>query len=340
MTDITRARVPVGYVLHLLEVVRELGGDTGALREGAGVRPADLEDPDGLLRFDQLAHMLLAARDQLGEPCIGLILGSRLSVTAHGVLGFAAISSSTPREALDLIVRYIHTRTPVSALEVEEGPDTVILRLHEQVPLGIARELYLEVVSAAVVTSLRFLLSNQVDGFELRFPYERPGHAAAYEQVFRNAIRFGSERLEVRVPARFLDVRLPLADPVARDNAARHCEEELQRLEGLLELTDRIRQLLTPCRRRFPGQAEMARRLCLSERTLRRRLREEGTSYRALLDHVREQLARQMLRDSDRSVSHIAYDLGYDDPSNFGRAFRRWTGSSPGAFREQSAGNA
>lgn len=332
------ARLPVGYVLHLLDVVRGMGGDTDRLKAEAGVQDADLADPDGLLRFDQLALMLLGARAQLDEPRIGLILGSRLSVTAHGVLGFAAISSGSPREALDLIVRYIHTRTPVSALEVLEGQDTVILRMHEQVPLGAARELYLEVVAAAVVTSLRFLLSSQIDGFEIYFPYERPAHAAAYKEVFRNVVHFGSKRMEVWMPARFMDIRLPLADPVARDRAARQCEEELQRLEAQLELTDRIRQLLTPCRRQFPGQAEMARRLCLSERTLRRRLRQQGTSYRELLDQVREQLARQMLRDATLSVSHIAYDLGYDDPSNFGRAFRRWTGTSPGAFREQSAG--
>ncbi len=338
LQEFASARIPAGYVVHLLEVVRELGGSPEALCEATALQSAELEAPDGLVRFSQLADTLLLAREQLHEPRIGLILGSRLSVTAHGVLGFAAISSNTPREALDLIVRYIHTRTPVSAVEIVPGDEYVLLRLHEQVPLGKARELYLETVSAAVVTSLRFLLSNRVEGFSLYFPYPEPAHREAYAETFRNDIHFNSERMEVRVPARFMDYRLPLADPVARERAARQCEEELRRLEEQLEITDRIRQILTPCRRQFPGQEEMARRLCLSERTLRRRLCAQGTSYRELLDQVREQLARQMLADTGQSVSRIAFDLGYDDPSNFGRAFRRWTGVSPGAYRDQQAG--
>lgn len=325
--------MPAGYAVHLLEVVRELGGDPDPLIKRAQLDPQVLRDPDGLVRFDQVAAMLLAARVALDEPRIGLLLGSRLSVTAHGVLGFAAMSCGTPREALDLILRYLHTRTPVSALEIDTAQDDVILRLHEQYTLGIARELYMEVVAAAVVSSLRFLLSGRIEGFQLAFPYPAPAHAAEYGALLGTVVSFGAARLEIRVPAACLDLRMPLADPVAKEKAARQCEEELRRLEGQVELTDRIRQLLTPCRRQFPGQAEMARRLCLSERTLRRRLQQRATSYRALLDEVRCQLALEMLAEPGRNVNTIAYDLGYDDASNFSRAFRRWTGHSPGQCR-------
>ncbi len=327
------AHMPAGYVSHLLEVVQDLGGDSAHLLALAGIAPDVLQDPDGLIRFEQIATMLLAARDQLQEPLVGLQLGGRLSVTAHGVLGFAVISAGTPREALELIVRYLHTRTPVSALEITETETAVILRLHEQYPLGAARELYMETVAAAVVTGLRFLFPGDVTGLGLRFPYPEPGHGAAYPRLLGTEVAFDGGKMEICVPIHFLDRQMPLADPAAKEKAARQCEAELQRLEGQLDITDRVRQLLTPCRRTFPGQAEMAQRLCLSERTLRRRLQDHGTSYRDLLDEVRLQLAVQMLQGSHQSVNEIAYDLGYDDPSNFGRAFRRWTGKAPGSFR-------
>ncbi len=113
----------------------------------------------------------------------------------------------------------------------------------------------------------------------------------------------------------------------------RQCEKLLRDMDAAGGLAGELRRMILGARGRFPGMSEAANRLNMSERTLRRRLADEGVSYRSIVDDVRGYLAREYLRDTPLSVADVASLLGFDDVANFRRAFRKWYGTSPSAFR-------
>jgi AraC-like DNA-binding protein len=169
----------------------------------------------------------------------------------------------------------------------------------------------------------------------VRFPYSRPPHAADYALVYTERSEFGSDRLEATFAAALLEL------PVRRDPA-----DVAAFLEGapgkisLLYRRDRevvrgVREVLAGALPESSTFEAVALSLQLSPRTLHRRLHEEGTSFRAIKEGLRRELALARLARSGRSIADIASDLGYSEPSAFFRAFRQWTGEAPSAYRRR-----
>lgn len=186
----------------------------------------------------------------------------------------------------------------------------------------------------ALHAAARFLTHGEFELEELRFPYEEPEYVEEYRSAFGCPLSFGAEAMEMRFPARLLKTRLPLGDETAKKLAAKRCEEELAAIDASDDLEQRIRVQLLKMGRLHPSLEPLAKTLGISPRTVRRRLRKAGTSYKAILRSVREELAVQYLRTTRWTIYQIADRLGYDDQSNFGRAFKSWTGQSPQDFRD------
>ena len=136
----------------------------------------------------------------------------------------------------------------------------------------------------------------------------------------------------------FLGLPMSLSNPVARRVAEAQCEEEMRQMEASASVSDRVLRLLESARDgRLPGLEDVAQQMGVSPRTLRRQLSAEGGGFHGLQESVRHQRARELLlRHSAMSIDEIAEHLGYSDPSNFGRAFRKWEGVSPSAWRRDN----
>ncbi|MFI2237356.1 AraC family transcriptional regulator [Streptomyces chrestomyceticus] len=192
-----------------------------------------------------------------------------------------------------------------------------------------------------------WLIGRRIPLRHARFAHPAPAHAHEYELLFGCAVRFGAPRTAAAFDARWL------AAPVVRDEAAltamlrRAPADLLSRREYGTTVTERVRRTLVLALRaagpaRLPEVAEVAARLAVSPATLRRRLQEEGTSYRRLKDAVRRDAAISSLAAGREPIAELAARLGFSEDTAFHRAFRRWTGTTPGAYRlrPQTAGGA
>jgi AraC-like DNA-binding protein len=174
----------------------------------------------------------------------------------------------------------------------------------------------------------------------LRFAWPEPAYFARYRDRLP-PVAFGCAANALWVARDVLDWPLPLADEVAHRQALVQVEHEYAQVrqdEG--DLVERVRAELAKTAGAYPGPDRLADALFVSTRTLRRRLEEAGSSYRQLLDEARFRDAKQLLAASDLDLKTIAERLQFTDPANFTRAFRRWAGQTPSAYREAAAASA
>jgi AraC-like DNA-binding protein len=151
-------------------------------------------------------------------------------------------------------------------------------------------------------------------------------------------VRYGAPEMRLVLRRKPLEQPLPRQNPALFEYLARHTQTIVARIPETTRITERVRRVITETLQNGePAQAEVSRKLAVSERTLQRRLREEGTSFAEILDEVRRELAQQYLANPAVTLHEIAFLLGYSEPSAFHRAFRRWTGATPQAFRRNGA---
>lgn len=301
------------------------------LLEGTGLTRAELQ-PDA--RFTPLQMSVLTARGiaLTGDATLGYAFGFEMKPTAHGLLGYAAMTCSTLGAAIELLERYLRLRLRSARITLDVSEELAVITLQDQLSPGAMRRFSLEVVTAAMVRAAELLLGERPE-IEIWLDYPEPAH---FELVRARLprVRFDMPRVTLRFPRVYLDRPLAMADPHATRDAVLRLERELSLIDEVdASLLAQVREQLDAARDGFPDLQRTARQLGVSERTLKRKLQRAGTSFQKLLDEARLLRASALLEDSDASIETIAALLGYNDPANFTRAFRRWTGKSPRAFR-------
>lgn len=330
-----RSPMPVNYVRNLVELMGDYGLDKHQLLARAGLSNEQVFGDHEQLRFEQFKRVMLAGRELSGDDALGLKFGQKLMLTAHGLLGYAVMSSANLDEAMVLLQRYFCTRTRLCAPTFERNEQGGLLQFHEMMELGNIRQIYLEVVVAAVVSTMRFVVGDAVSHCRLQMPYVRPGYGDQYHKLLGLPVSFEHAVLSLDIPQKLLVKPFPMADEASRLAAAKKCEEELIRLEADQDMEAKVRQHLMKAEADMPGVERLAEYFHMTSRTLRRRLEAANTTYQAILDDVRRLRALRYL-DNRLSVQQVAWILGYADPSNFSRAFRKWTGMSPTTYLERA----
>lgn len=311
----TLAFLPVQPYAALLDALAERGHDRTSVLVSAGLEPESFAR-DGYLSLLQM-EALVASACAL-EPSIGLDVGARLSPMSHGWLSVAASSAATIRDALAVVADHFAFVSPLFEMSVRAQEDRLCIRLTRRWPLSVRIERYhAAMFGASLCAHLPRLL------FGGAMPSE---------------VEIDAVNRELRVPAALADVALPLADASVHRAALRRCRTLLDARPDPTQTAAAVRSVLIASGAPFPDLDGTAKRLATSSRSLRRRLREEGTSFRSLLDEVRSTIADEWLEDPKRSITEIGLDLGYTDAANFTRAYRRANGVSPSAARRQRLG--
>lgn len=280
-----------------------------------------------------LATLLQRAAAFTGDPALGLRFGLRLNLASHGMLGYALMSAGNGRQLVSLLTRYAALSIPdVTLTRVLRGE--LLCLTCRPAPDLKERNLFVELVLATLVAAGRSLFPRPIPGAEVWLDYPAPAHADEFRRL-RLPVRFNQPWAALVCERRFLDMDIDSADPALAELCARQCEALLGTTRRRSGMADAVRKNLLGTPNGLPSLPVVAARLGTSERTLRRRLTREGTSYRAISDEVRQVLAGQYLQTTTLPVTEIAGLLGYEDPANFRRAFRRWTGTSPAAYRRR-----
>lgn len=321
---------PAVHALDLAEVLRILGIDSAALFEGI-VDTDALASADARLDYGVWQRLLVRARELSGQPGIGFLLGLQMRIPAHGYLGFAAMTAPTARHALEVAERFAPTRTNALRLELDApAGQEASLYIDEVLDLGELRDTVLVALAVGI-----WRIGEALTGIALRGAADFTFGPTSYldDQHGELSVRFNQPRNRLRFDPAYLD--LPLT--MAHANASLLAQEQLERALAEVtqpEVASRVRKAIVDAEGTFRDLSAVASALGMSERTLKRKLQGEGAAFSEILDDVRREHAETLLRDPQRSIDEVAERIGYGDTSNFTRAFRRWTGKTPAAFRK------
>lgn len=280
-----------------------------------------------------VANLLAATNDR---ELLGLEAGSRFHLTSFGFWGFALVSSPTLGGALDVALQFLDLTYSWSRFELRRTSDEVQLVLDAPDVPEPLRRFAVERDLAVIATLQRELFADQILplGLVVSFPTADPER---YKEILGIVPKFGGKETVLSLDAALLDLPMPQANAHAQRLAQEQCRELLERSRARTGLAGRVRDLLLARPGDPPSAEQVARELMMSSRTLRERLASERTSYRELLDEIRERLAEEML-NGGLTVAQAAERLGYQEVSSFSHAFRRWKGMGPRAYRTTLAG--
>lgn len=331
MTDVVFASLPRAAMAF----AEALGVGRATLLAQGGLTMTELEDPDAFVAYDRLLDLwdYLVLRFA-GRP-IGMEYGDALPLAVTGVVGQVCANAPTLRASLDAQLRYTRLLDP--RLKVGH----VVGEAHHRLTFAydFERVCAPEIFEMLVTTTVRFAralsLRDDLGPARVCFAHARRHPVDEYERRTRCPARFEAGWTGIEFAPAYLEMPLPRAQPEAQRYLARHADRVLsERATRTAALNERVRRVIEAALDTgVPSFKAVAQALALSERTLQRRLEERGTSFSAELDAVRKARALALAREARLTVEEVAFALGYADPRAFHRAFRRWTGTTPGRFR-------
>ena len=333
----TAANIQTHLLRGLAATLTELGFDAARTTIGLGFSLEDLANPSCRVSFRQGSAMIRRALQMAKGRALGLELGRRETIASIGLVGFAMITCPTVGEAVALGVREQRFTGSMLEFDLVSDGDTVAISAASRFP---EPDIHIFLIEEAFASFLQVARGLAGPAFQLRridLCYPAPPYAEAYRELFGCEVRFGQTANLFVSEAAWMAKALPTHDPLAHRQTMEFLELSVAREQESLELVTSVERLLRQNLAEMPTLAEIARQLCLSERTLRRRLTDHGVSFQGLLDGQRRNRALELLANSKMSIEQVAFAVGFSDAHNFRRAFRRWTGSAPSDVRSAAA---
>lgn len=326
----TTADIPPNVLLYLSQQALQRGLSCDGWFAGLGLQRSQLSDPSLRVSYRQASTIIRRALRSFPEPDIGLLVGCSETPGSFGLLGLAMTTSRTFGDAMRVGIEHHKVcgallDVTFEAIDQHEVALMVWPRFNETALLPfLCEELF-----ASCLVMARQLLGQTFRPTGLDLTYAAPTYAQAYEQVFQCPIRFGAQCNRVRVDSRWLQQELAGHNPLTARQALALCVQQDQADGARQEIVVAVERLLRSRLRQPPTVGEIARTLNLSERSLRRRLAGNGRVFREIHDRVRAELALELLQAGSLSVAQIGGEVGFNDPREFRRAFKRWTGMAP-----------
>lgn len=319
----------VGVLTCLPAVLRDLGADRDAVLRDAGLSPGALDRPDLWVPVSAVPAVLMSAAKRARCDHIGLLVGRGFRFEHLGLLGELITNSPTVGDAMAsyAVHQRLYSQSFTPYLHKFSQTAEYGFAIYQSTPFSLV--ILYDLLLTAAVTALRLLCGESWCPKEVCFPRFAPPEPTPYRANFRCKLVFESDRASVVFPHAVLDLPIAVADPLR----FRALEKEVsEKFDGnLLPLV--FRSIRASMVSGEPKVARLAQDLGMHERTLGRRLRAQGSSFRLVLDQVRYDAACGLLSDTNLTLSSVAFSLGYSELTAFSRAFRRWAGVSPGAWR-------
>ncbi|MGX1806122.1 AraC family transcriptional regulator [Nocardia sp. NPDC055321] len=335
MSVLTALRAPTSALL-VTRLAAEQGLTESDCLRHSGLSAEHLRRPGALITGAQEIAIITNLLDALPDtPGLGFAAGLRYHATAHGIWGYALISSRSLRDAIDVGLRFLELSYSFCRISTTESGRELALVITPEVDDPRVARFVAERDIGIIATLHRDITGPEAEMRGVRLPYARPNPRTAREisETLSLTPNYGQDGYAAVFDAATVDAPLPQADPYTAALTTDQCSDLLSRRRARTSLAGQVREVLFAGRRGALSETETATALHLSTRTLRRQLAAEGQSYRTLLDEGRSALAFELLSGTDLPTAAIADRLGYSEAASFTRAFQRWAGSTPLRWR-------
>lgn len=326
---------PIAISQVMINFAAGLGVDQDTCLLGTGIAEEHLQDGEALITREQemrlIENLMLALPD---VPALGFQLGLQYSVATFGIWGFALRTSHTLRSAAHTALRYLPLSTAYCRIYAFDEAGWFGIGLD---PTPIPRHLRQFLLERDLATGINLMKELSLAGLSVsaaEFQGEPPVYGDIIAGVLGVVPRYGQPRNALMVEATAADKPLPTFNAKLVRMLEDQCREQLRQRQTS-GLTGRVRQQILGPLGLVASLEEVAKALAMSPRSVRRKLDQEGTSLRAIIEEERRQAAIHMLTGSDMKLDELAFYLGYTDTASFTRAFRRWMGAAPGEYRRQ-----
>jgi AraC-like DNA-binding protein len=331
--SIEQLPMPITYGRHLL---RQFNPEQ--LLAGTGLTPADLEDPGRHITVRQALQYIHNTIALAAEPHWYLSWASTLTDHFHGPISIALLSAPTLGDGIDAFLRYFPGRIPYMHMQGRQDGADFLAELCPLIELGIGKALLVETPLVILHQHLDTVYGVDFSQAHIRLDYQATLDAQHYERYFKCELRFDSSCNALVIPQGWRGLRNLGYSESTWAHAIEQCEATVSSSRERETLGD-IRACLCHSfadaerQRPLPTLETIASKLHLAPRTLIRRLRRLGTSYQAITDEFLRTRAEELLHNNGITIKEVALSLGFDNPANFGKAFKRWCGVSPGQYR-------
>lgn len=332
--DDTRIRHPVAISQVIVNFAARHGVDAETCLADTGVEPAQLRDADRLIEREQemrlVENLMLALPD---APALGFELGLQFNLATFGSWGFLLRTSRSLRDAIVAAVRYLPLSTAYCRFSTfSDAQEFGVVADSSDIPPHLRAFLLDRDLATAVQLFHELGLSGlRVQRIEYRG--HPSGHGERIQALCGVAPRYGTARDAIVLRREDAERPLPMYDAALVRLLEDQCRAQLERRQ-LAGICGQVRRLILGPLGLVASLEDVAQQLAMAPRSLRRRLEEERTSFRDLVDAERRQLSVQLLEGTDMKLDEMAMQLGYSDTASFTRAFRRWFERSPGEYRK------
>ncbi|GGX40286.1 AraC family transcriptional regulator [Saccharospirillum salsuginis] len=331
-------RASVNALQQYLRLAEADGLDVDRLRAVAGL-PGDL---DGSTRshvpgsaFQRLIHAMV---EHTGDPILGLRSGDHVQPGSYNVLGHITMSCATLGEAIDCIAPYEKLVGDMGVTRVLAREDEISLVWSCAYTDPVVSPHMIDNVFASWIEYARWLACREPPAplrVDLAHPSPGPDLEGEYVSRWKCPVHFDQPVNRIRCHRSLLDMPLRQPDPELRQTLEEHARARMESLSDPDSLAARVRHAIhRQLRQGVTRQDVVSEHLAMTPRTLQRRLGEEGLSYQRLLDEIRDELARDYLKNTGLTIQDIALRLGFSEVRSFHRRFKAWTGKTPGQYRE------
>ncbi|MCR4471571.1 MULTISPECIES: AraC family transcriptional regulator [unclassified Burkholderia] len=331
------AATPIAFAQSIIRAYERYGIDPRNALRAAQIQPSSLPRTDVCMTADQLEVLTDIAMRELDDEALGWF-SRRLPWGTNGMLCRAALPSANLRVALSRWCRHYAMLIDDIRLELRVEGGVAHLNVYERANLGPQREFCLVSTLRNIHGFACWLIDSRIPLTSATFPYPEPAYFKSYDLMFRGRVSFLEPHAGFSFDAEYLKLPIRRDDHDLRQMLLRPLPLIVLQYRRDRLLSQRLRDLLRTRSLELSNADVLAFELNLSTRSLYRHLAEEGTSLQHIKDEVRRDVAKQLLTRSHKSLKQVAAAAGFRNEASFNRAFRRWTGQSPGEYRQSMKG--
>jgi AraC-like DNA-binding protein len=332
-----RPAISVAAATGLSEAISAAGADPDPVLRSVGLHPSVLSNAEKFIPCSIFARLLEEAARAASDNYFGLHFGERFNPKNIGPLTYIVLNSPTVGVADQHVARFLKLYNQAAKTSSSITGDYALME-YVLCDLGIGVPRHQNEYSMVVrLNTIRMMVGSQWTPVEVQFAHEAPEQTAEHERIFGAPVLFGYATNNLVVEREFLERQIPAADPRLYEIMRQYLEEVLEEMPQLDDLLTSVRRAIAETLRDGePALARVAKKMAMSPRTLQRQLNERGIRFKNFLDDTRRRFAQSYLKDRKNTLTEVAFLLGYSEASAFNRAFKRWTGATPLAYRHRT----